>query len=96
MAHVITICRQHAELLILDLEVLVTKGLLYQNHHISSPLRKQQFRNTTLVSVLLMLVVGNTSSTVVHIENLLTEDSTYSALALTQTAQSSVAGWLCP
>jgi hypothetical protein len=85
------VCGQHAELLILDLEVLVTKCLLYQNQHISSPLRKQQFRNTTLVSVLLLLVDGNTSSTVVHIANLLTADSTYTIPPLTQTTQSSVA-----
>jgi len=71
-----TICGQHAGLLILDLEVLVTKGLLYQNQHISSPLRKKQFRNTSLVSMLFLLVDGNTSSTGVHIANLLTEDIT--------------------
>jgi len=52
---------------------------------------KATIQNTALVSMLLMLVDGNTSSTVVLIENLLTEDSTYTLLPLTQTTQSSVA-----
>jgi hypothetical protein len=65
----------------LDFEVLVAQGFLYQNQHINSPLRKIHFRNTILVSMLLVLVDGD----------LLTGDSTYTTLPLTQTAQSNVA-----
>ena len=52
---------------------------------------KAAIQTTALVSMSLVLVDGNASSTVAHMENLLTEDSTYTIVPLTHTTQSNVA-----